>query len=189
MSSYGYKSSVLMIFNQLASYVEDVLKSYILKEILIVATSINFYSLCLQCSTSQSGTSSAESVVCHSSNFQRTSPPALEFKRTLKRPLTIDSDSDKLDSPVKSSRARRTKWNHEDNQNINQYFEGYVTPNGKKCSPTSDEIEQFLSKYSCSKTFGSSVSFSRAKKLICSKIHNNRRLLCETRKSSTSFKR
>ena len=34
-----------MIFNQLTSYVEDVLKSYILNEILLVATSINFYSL------------------------------------------------------------------------------------------------------------------------------------------------
>ena len=35
-----------MIFNQPTSYVEDVLKSYILNEILLVATSINFYSLC-----------------------------------------------------------------------------------------------------------------------------------------------
>ena len=34
-----------MIFNQLTLYVEDVLKSYILNEILLVATSINFYSL------------------------------------------------------------------------------------------------------------------------------------------------
>ena len=48
MSSYGYKSHVLMIFNQLTSYVEDVLKSYIFNEILIVATSINFYSLWVQ---------------------------------------------------------------------------------------------------------------------------------------------
>ena len=40
MSSYGYKSHVLMIFNQLTSYVEDVLKSYILNEILLVAISI-----------------------------------------------------------------------------------------------------------------------------------------------------
>ena len=47
MSPYGYKSHVLMIFNQLTSYVEDVLKSYILNEILLAATSINFYSLCL----------------------------------------------------------------------------------------------------------------------------------------------
>ena len=45
MSSYGYKSHVLMILNQLTSCVEDVLKSYILNEILLVATSINFYSL------------------------------------------------------------------------------------------------------------------------------------------------
>ena len=45
MSSYGYKSHVLMIFNQLTSYVEDVLKSYILNEIPLVTTSINFYSL------------------------------------------------------------------------------------------------------------------------------------------------
>ena len=37
MSSYGYKSHVLMIFNQLTSYVEDVLKSYIFNEILLVA--------------------------------------------------------------------------------------------------------------------------------------------------------
>ena len=40
MSSYGYKSHVLMIFNQLTSYVEDVLKSYILKEILLVTISM-----------------------------------------------------------------------------------------------------------------------------------------------------
>ena len=47
MSSYGYESHVLMIFNQLTSYVEDILKSYNLNEILLVATFINFYSLCL----------------------------------------------------------------------------------------------------------------------------------------------
>ena len=45
MSSDDYKSLVLMTFNQLTSYVEDVLKSYILNEILLVATSIYFYSL------------------------------------------------------------------------------------------------------------------------------------------------
>ena len=146
-------------------------------------------SLDLQCSTSQSGTSAGESVVCPSSSFQCISPPAREVKTSRKRPLTLDSDSDEVDSSVKSPQAKRTKWNHEDNQKLNQYFNRYVTPNGKKCSPTSDEIEQFLSKYSCSKTFGSSVSFSHAKNLICRKLHNNRRLLCETRKSSTSFKR
>ena len=59
------------------------------------------------------------------------SPPALEVKKTRKRPLTIDSASDELDSPVKSPRAKRTKWNHEDNQKINQYSKRYVTPNGK----------------------------------------------------------
>ena len=40
MSSDDHKSHVLMIFNQVTSYVEDVLKSYILNEILLVATSI-----------------------------------------------------------------------------------------------------------------------------------------------------
>ena len=40
MSSDDHKSHVLMIFNQLTSYVEDVLKSYILNEILLVAISI-----------------------------------------------------------------------------------------------------------------------------------------------------
>ena len=48
MSSDDHKSHVLMIFNQLTSYLEDVLKSYILNEILLVATSINFYSLCIR---------------------------------------------------------------------------------------------------------------------------------------------
>ena len=42
-----------MIFNQLTSYVEDVLKSYILNEILLVATSINFYSLWVKPNTSK----------------------------------------------------------------------------------------------------------------------------------------
>ena len=40
MSSDDHKSHVLMIFNQLTSYVEDILKSYILNEILLVAISI-----------------------------------------------------------------------------------------------------------------------------------------------------
>ena len=40
MSSDNHKSHVLMIFNQVKSYVEDVLKSYILNEILHVVISI-----------------------------------------------------------------------------------------------------------------------------------------------------
>ena len=40
MSSDDHKSHFLMIFNQLKSYVEDVLKSNILNEILLVAISI-----------------------------------------------------------------------------------------------------------------------------------------------------
>ena len=36
ISSDDHKNHVLMIFNQLTSYVEDVLKSYILNEILLV---------------------------------------------------------------------------------------------------------------------------------------------------------
>ena len=40
MSSDDHKSHVLLIFNQLTSYVENVSKSYILNEILFVAISI-----------------------------------------------------------------------------------------------------------------------------------------------------
>ena len=40
MPSDHHESHVLMIFNHLTSYVEDVLKSYILNEILLVAISI-----------------------------------------------------------------------------------------------------------------------------------------------------
>ena len=40
MYSDDHKSLVLMIFNQLTSYVEDVLKSYILNEIFLVVISI-----------------------------------------------------------------------------------------------------------------------------------------------------
>ena len=40
MSSDDHKSHVLMIFNLVTSYVEDVLKNYILNEILLVAISI-----------------------------------------------------------------------------------------------------------------------------------------------------
>ena len=40
MSSDDHKSHVLMIFDQVKSYVEDVLKSYILNEILHVVISI-----------------------------------------------------------------------------------------------------------------------------------------------------
>ena len=49
MSSDDHKSHVLMIFNQVTSYVEDVLKSYILNEILLVATSILKSSLSAPC--------------------------------------------------------------------------------------------------------------------------------------------
>ena len=69
MSSYGYKSHVLMIFNQLTSYVEDVLKSYICNEILLVFTSINFYSLCSRCRNEVVFNHRAQRLLCWSINF------------------------------------------------------------------------------------------------------------------------
>ena len=119
---------------------------------------------------------SAKSPSQTSSTDFNNSTAQLNFStiKSLKRLRPVDSDSDCGESPTKTPRAKRTKWNPEDDAEINRYFKEYITPNGKKSG--------FLSNNAYLKTFGRKISFNYAKNLISRKIFNNRRILDKQRK-------
>ena len=127
---------------------------------------------------------SAKSPSQTSSTDFNNSTTQLNFStiKSLKRLRPVDSDSDCGESPTKTPRAKRTKWNPEDDAEINRYFKEYITPNGKKSAPSSDEIKSFLSNNAYLKTFGRKISLNYAKNLISRKIFNNRRILDQQRK-------
>ena len=118
-------------------------------------------------------------------NLQSQSPESIkgvrsEFKRK-KRLLVIDSDIEEEVKTESAPQRKRLRWEAKDNTEISKCFRDYITPNGKRGVPTTEEIEDFLATTSCSKSLGSNITFRYAKTMILRKINNNRRLLQEKR--------